>query len=48
VELPGSSNYFSADGFHPSDVGYQRMAEHFWPALLQATERGTSTAQAMG
>ncbi|MFL5351973.1 SGNH/GDSL hydrolase family protein [Archangium sp.] len=48
VELPGSSNYFSADGFHPSDVGYQRMAEHFWPALLQATERGASTAQAMG
>lgn len=47
VELPGSTNYFSPDGFHPSDVGYQRMAEHFWPALLQATERGTSTAQAV-
>jgi acyl-CoA thioesterase-1 len=46
VELPDSSNYFSADGFHPSDVGYQRMAEHFWPALLQAAERGASTAQA--
>lgn len=46
VELSGSADYFSADGFHPSDTGYQRMAEHFWPVLLQAAERGVSSEQA--
>ncbi len=48
VELTQSSDYFSADGFHPSDTGYQRMAEHFWPALLQAATRATPPAQATG
>jgi len=47
-ELAHSSDYFSSDGFHPSDVGYTRMAEHFWPVLLQAAERVPSTAQATG
>jgi lysophospholipase L1-like esterase len=47
-ELPGNSHYFSADGFHPSDRGYLRMTEHFWPALLQAIERGTGTVRATG
>jgi acyl-CoA thioesterase I len=46
VELPRSPDYFCADGFHPSDTGYQRMAEHFWPALLQATERAARPVQA--
>ncbi|PTL80563.1 SGNH/GDSL hydrolase family protein [Vitiosangium sp. GDMCC 1.1324] len=48
VELPGSPDYFSADGFHPSDTGYTRMAEHFWPSLLHAAERAVPTAQATG
>jgi len=48
VELPRSPDYFSPDGFHPSDRGYMRMAEHFWPALHQAVERGTNTVQATG
>ncbi|HEX8439285.1 SGNH/GDSL hydrolase family protein [Archangium sp.] len=47
-ELPGSTDYFSADGFHPSDTGYTRMAEHFWPTLLQAADRGAGTEQATG
>ncbi|HYO51770.1 SGNH/GDSL hydrolase family protein [Archangium sp.] len=47
-ELPRSPDYFSADGFHPSDTGYLRMAEHFWPTLLQAADRGASSAQATG
>jgi lysophospholipase L1-like esterase len=47
-ELPRSPDYFSPDGFHPSDVGYMRMAEHFWPALREAAERSVSTAQATG
>jgi acyl-CoA thioesterase I len=48
VELPGSSDYFSADGFHPSDTGYLRMAEHFWPAVQQAAERISETTRATG
>jgi lysophospholipase L1-like esterase len=47
-ELPGNPDYFCGDGFHPSDTGYLRMAEHFWPALLQGAERGTATVQATG
>jgi len=46
-ELPGS-DYFCADGFHPSDTGYQRMAEHFWPVLLRATEPGAERTRATG
>jgi acyl-CoA thioesterase I len=39
AELPHHPEYFSADGFHPSDAGYVRMAEHFWPVLLEAAGR---------
>ena len=46
--IPVRPEFFSFDGFHPSDVGYTRMAEHFWPVLLQAAERVPSTAQATG
>jgi acyl-CoA thioesterase-1 len=48
VELAQGSDYFSADGFHPSDAGYHRMAEHYWPLLLQATERVPSAPHATG
>jgi acyl-CoA thioesterase I len=47
VELP-AGNFFSADGFHPSDAGYQRMAEHFWPVLLRATEPTATPSRATG
>jgi lysophospholipase L1-like esterase len=47
AELPHHPEYFSADGFHPSDTGYQRMAEHFWPGLLEAARRiGEQPAEA--
>jgi acyl-CoA thioesterase I len=45
AELPHHPEYFSADGFHPSDAGYQRMAEHLWPALLHAAHRVASPLQ---
>ncbi len=32
-ELPSHPEYFSADGFHPSDAGYQLWAEHMWPMI---------------
>ena len=32
-ELPSHPEYFSSDGFHPSDAGYEMWAEHMWPAL---------------
>ena len=32
-ELPTHPEYFSADGFHPSDEGYQLWAEHMWPMI---------------
>ena len=32
-ELPSHPEYFSADGFHPSDAGYQLWAEKMWPTL---------------
>lgn len=34
--LPAHPEYFSADGFHPSDEGYQLWADHMWPAIAQA------------
>jgi acyl-CoA thioesterase-1 len=33
AELPGHPEYFSADGFHPSDKGYELWAEKMWPTL---------------
>ena len=32
-ELPAHPEYFSADGFHPSDPGYEMWAEQMWPTL---------------
>lgn len=35
-ELPLHPEYFSADGFHPSDDGYELWATQMWPTLAQA------------
>jgi acyl-CoA thioesterase I len=32
-ELPAHPEYFSADGFHPSDKGYELWATQMWPTL---------------
>src|SRR5687767_10998982 len=32
-ELPSHAEYFSGDGFHPSDEGYELWAEQMWPTL---------------
>lgn len=32
-QLPKHPEYFSADGFHPSDAGYEMWAERMWPVL---------------
>jgi lysophospholipase L1-like esterase len=32
-QLPSHPEYFSADGFHPSDDGYELWAEQMWPTL---------------
>jgi lysophospholipase L1-like esterase len=34
-ELPKHPEYFSADGFHPSDEGYELWAEQMWPSLAR-------------
>jgi len=33
--LPQHPEFFSADGFHPSDQGYEFWAEQMWPAIAQ-------------
>lgn len=35
-ELPSHPEYFSSDGFHPSDAGYELWASQMWPTLAQA------------
>lgn len=35
-ELPSHPEYFSADGFHPSDQGYELWASQMWPTLAEA------------
>src|ERR1051326_3752344 len=35
-ELPRHPEYFSADGFHPSDKGYELWASQMWPTLARA------------
>ena len=35
-ELPSHPEYFSADGFHPSDAGYELWATEMWPTVAQA------------
>jgi lysophospholipase L1-like esterase len=34
--VPGHPEYFSGDGFHPSDKGYEIWAEHLWPIVQGA------------
>jgi lysophospholipase L1-like esterase len=34
-ELPDHPEYFSADGFHPSDEGYEVWAQTMWPTLAR-------------
>jgi lysophospholipase L1-like esterase len=36
--LPTHPEFFSADGFHPSDVGYEFWAKTMWPAVKKAIE----------
>ena len=35
-KLPSHPEYFSSDGFHPSDEGYELWASQMWPTLAQA------------
>jgi len=35
-ELPAHPEFFSADGFHPSDSGYELWAEKMWPTIARA------------
>ena len=34
-ELPSHPEYFSSDGFHPSDQGYELWATHMWPTVVR-------------
>src|SRR5215213_580602 len=34
-ELPAHPEYFSADGFHPSDLGYELWATQMWPTVAR-------------
>jgi lysophospholipase L1-like esterase len=34
-QLPDHPEFFSADGFHPSDPGYENWAEQMWPAIAR-------------
>jgi acyl-CoA thioesterase I len=33
AELPSHPEYFSSDGFHPSDQGYELWASEMWPTV---------------
>ena len=35
-QLPLHPEFFSADGFHPSDAGYEFWAEQMWPTVARA------------
>ncbi len=37
-ELPLHPEYFSSDGFHPSDRGYELWAEQMWPTLAKVID----------
>ena len=39
-QLPAHPEYFSGDGFHPSDAGYEMWAEQMWPTLVKAIGSG--------
>jgi lysophospholipase L1-like esterase len=34
-QLPSHPEYFSDDGFHPSDPGYELWAEQMWPTIAK-------------
>jgi len=36
TEIPRHPEYFSWDGYHPSDDGYERWAQAMWPVVQQA------------
>ena len=38
-QLPAHPEFFSADGFHPSDEGYEFWAEKMWPEVARAIGR---------
>ncbi len=48
-ELPSHPEYFSSDGFHPSDEGYELWATQMWPTIaqvpLESLNRETSFRQ---
>ena len=33
--LAAHPEYFSSDGFHPSDAGYEMWAQQMWPAIAK-------------
>lgn len=35
AELPSHPEYFSGDGFHPSDKGYELWASEMWPTVAR-------------
>ncbi len=39
AELPSHPEYFSADGFHPSDQGYELWASQMWPTVEEVISR---------
>jgi len=41
-QLPAHPEFFSADGFHPSDAGYEMWAEQMWPTLLKVIGSGVT------
>jgi len=32
-QLPVHPEFFSSDGFHPSDAGYELWADEMWPVM---------------
>ncbi len=44
-QLPGHPEYFSADGFHPSDQGYELWAETMWPTVARVIGIDVSSGQ---
>jgi len=39
AELPSHPEYFSSDGFHPSDAGYELWSERMWPIVEEVISR---------
>jgi acyl-CoA thioesterase-1 len=35
-QLPSHPEFFSSDGFHPSDAGYELWASEMWPVIAQS------------